>query len=132
MLASALVCASSSSAAPFLELRELLASKAPVKVLASGSKWQSLGTDDSWTSFKREREEIFSFIEDHWVEGVLLISGDRHFTGAYQVKGKWLEVTAGPIGSVNSKTKNLPEMFLNLSDTKAKLYCIYDVDTTDA
>lgn len=111
--------------------RELLASKAAVKVLASGGEWQSHGTDDSWTSFQHERDEILDFIEEHRIEGVLLLSGDRHFTAAYQVKGKWIEVTSGPIGSANSvRTKNVPEMFFNLSDTKAKLYCIYDVDTT--
>jgi alkaline phosphatase D len=110
--------------------RELLASRAAVKVLACGSEWQSHGTEDSWTSFRREREDIFNFIEEHHITGVLLISGDRHFTAAYQVKGKWIEVTAGPIGSANSDTKNLPEMFLNFSGTKAKFYCIYDIDTT--
>jgi alkaline phosphatase D len=110
--------------------RELLASKAPVKILVSGSEWQSNGTDDSWSSFKQERDNLFRFIEDQHITGVLLISGDRHFTGAYHVKGRWIEVTAGPIGSSNAKTKNLPEMFLNLSDTKAKFYCIYDIDTT--
>jgi alkaline phosphatase D len=110
--------------------RELLASKAAVKILASGSEWQSHGTADSWASFKQERDEIFRFIEDHRIAGVLLLSGDRHFTAAYQVKGKWIEVTAGPIGSGNATTKLLPEMFLNLSGTKTKLYCIYDIDTT--
>ena len=112
--------------------RELLASKAPVKILVSGGEWQSSGTEDSWTSFKQERDDVFNFIEEHHITGVLLLSGDRHFTGAYQVKGKWIEVTAGPIGSSNARTKNLPEMFLNLSDSKAKFYCIYDIDTASA
>jgi alkaline phosphatase D len=110
--------------------RELLASKARVKVLVSGGEWQSKGTDDSWTSFKREREEIFQFIEDYHLQGVLLISGDRHYTAAYQVLGKWIEVTSGPLGSANAAEKNLPEMFLNFSNTKAKLYCVYDLDTS--
>jgi len=109
--------------------RELPASTAKIKVLAAGSEWQSNGTDDSWTRFKTERDEVFRFIEDNRVEGVLLISGDRHFTAAYQVKGKWIEVTTGPIGSSNARTRNLPEMFLNYSDSKAKFYCIYDLDT---
>jgi alkaline phosphatase D len=109
--------------------RELLASPGKLKVLAAGSEWQSNGTEDSWTSFKRERDEIFAFIEENHIDGVLLVSGDRHFTAAYQVKGKWIEVTSGPIGSSNAKTRNLPEMFLNFSDSKAKFYCIYDIDT---
>ncbi len=109
--------------------RELLASKAPVKVLVSGGEWQGYGTEDSWRSFKRERDDLFKFIEDHELRGLLLISGDRHYTGAYQVEGKWIEVTVGPLGSAPSTAKNAPEMFLNLSATKGHYYCIYDVDT---
>ena len=110
--------------------RELLASKAAVKVLASGGEWQAYGTDDSWQSFKQERDDIFKFIEDNAIKGVLLISGDRHFTGVYQVEGKWIEVTVGPLGSAISTAKNTPDMFLNLSATKGHFYCIYDLDTT--
>ena len=112
--------------------RELAKSDAKVKVLAAGSEWQSHGTTDSWTSFKQERDEIFGFIEDNRIDGVLLLSGDRHFTAAYQVKGKWIEVTSGPIGSSNARTRNLPEMFLNFSESKAKFYCLYDIDTRGA
>ena len=107
----------------------LLESTAPIKVLVSGSEWQSNGTEDSWASFKKERSEIFQFIEDHNIRGVLLISGDRHYTGAYQVQQRFIEVTAGPIGSKNADGNNVPEMFLNFSPTKSKLYCVYDIDT---
>jgi len=106
----------------------LIASKAPVKVLAIGGEWQSNGTKASWTSFKRERDELFKFIQDHEITGVLLLSGDRHFTAAYQVIGKFIEVTSGPFGSKNSETKPLPEMFWYSG--KGKFYCIYDIDTT--
>lgn len=108
--------------------RELLASRAPIKVIAAGGEWQSNGTDDSWTSFAAERDGLLHFIETNRIEGVLLLSGDRHFTGAYQARGKWIEVTAGPLGSSNAKTRNQPEMFLNFSDTKTKFYCIYDLN----
>ena len=109
--------------------RELLLSTAPVKVICSGSEFQSDGTIDSWASFKQERDEILDFLQHAEISGVLLISGDRHFTGAYHVRGKWVEVTAGPIGSSNADAKNVSEMFLNYSPTKSKFYCIYDVDT---
>lgn len=109
--------------------RELLTSTAPVKVIASGSEFQSNGTVDSWASFKRERDDLLDFIKDAEISGVLLISGDRHFTGAYQVRTNWIEVTAGPIGSGNADAKNVAEMFLNYSPTKSKFYCVYDVDT---
>jgi alkaline phosphatase D len=110
--------------------RELRASQAPIKVLACGGEWQGYGTDDSWRTFKAERDDLFQFIEDHRIQGVLLISGDRHFTGAYHVEGKWIEVTAGPLGSSVATVKNSPEMFLNLSATKGHFYCVYDLDTT--
>jgi alkaline phosphatase D len=110
--------------------RELLASRAAIKVLASGGEWQAYGTEDSWKSFKQERDDIFKFIEDNGIKGVLLISGDRHFTGAYQIEQKWIEVTVGPIGSATATARNSPEMFLNLSATKGHFYCVYDLDTT--
>jgi len=109
--------------------RELAASRAPVKVIASGSEFQSHGTEDSWKSFKEERDDLFGFIEEQNIKGVLLISGDRHYTAAYQVLGKWIEVTSGPIGSSNATNRNVAEMFLNFSNTKSKFYCIYDINT---
>ncbi len=109
--------------------RELAASKAKVKVLVSGGEWQIHGTEDSWRSFQAERNEIFKFIEDQSIQGVLLLSGDRHFSGAYQVEGKWIEVTVGPLGSSPIVTKNASEMFLNFSETKGHFYCVYDLDT---
>src|SRR5687767_5906525 len=109
--------------------REILTSTAAVKVILSGSEFQSDGTVDSWASFKRERDDLLDFLTHAEISGVLLVSGDRHFTAAYQVREKWIEVTAGPIGSRNAETKNLQEMFLNYTPTKSKFYCIYDINT---
>jgi alkaline phosphatase D len=110
--------------------RELLASKAKVKFIASGSEWQSNGHLDSWTSFDRERQEIWDFIRDNDVAGVVFLSGDRHFTAAYQIQGRFIEVTTGPLGSGNAKTKDVPEMILHHND--GKFYCVFEVDTTGA
>lgn len=107
--------------------RALKDSRAPVKVLASGGEWQSNGTPDSWTSFPRERQEIFDFIRSEGITGVILISGDRHFTAAYQVQKQFIEVTSGPIGGGTASSRNLPEMFMNYG--KGRFYCVYDVDT---
>jgi alkaline phosphatase D len=109
--------------------QELKASRATIKVLASGGEWQAHGTDDSWRSFKSERRDILDFLENQSIQGVLLISGDRHYTGAYHVEGKWIEVTTGPIGSASVIAKNAPESFLNFSATKGHFYCAYDLDT---
>ncbi|HET7266938.1 MAG TPA: alkaline phosphatase D family protein [Oleiagrimonas sp.] len=60
---------------------KLLASKAPFKVVISGSGWtynpKAFG-EDTWTSFRHERDEIFNFIRDEGVSGVILMSGDVH------------------------------------------------------
>ena len=108
--------------------RELLASKASVKFLCSGSEWQNTGHKDSWGSFEREREDIFKFINQHGIPGVLLLSGDRHFTAGYQIHQRFIEVTSGPLGSIVSEPGHLNECFFK--QTEGKLYSIYDVDTT--
>ncbi len=108
--------------------RELLASKAKVKVIGSGGEWQTHGQAASWASFPRERDDLFKFIDDNKITGLLLLSGDRHFTAAYQVAGKFIEVTSGPLGSKNTVPSNTPEMWWNGGRT-GKFYCIYDVNT---
>jgi len=107
--------------------RELLASKARLKFIAAGSEWQIHGHADSWTSFDRERRDIWKFIADNKIQGVILLSGDRHFTGGYHIGGQLIEITSGPLGSTNFPTRPLPDMFLNHSE--GKLYCVFDVDT---
>ena len=110
--------------------REVLASRAKVKFIASGSEWEPYGHLDSWTSFARERDEIFAFLREHDVQGVLLLSGDRHFTGAYQIGGRFIEVTSGPLGSATTNCVNKPDMFLNL--VEGTMCSVFDIDTTGA
>lgn len=107
--------------------RELEASTAKVKIIASGSEWQRFSHADSWSSYPREREDLFDFIREQAITGILLISGDRHFTGGYQIGGELIEITSGPLGSKNFPTKNLPEMFFNQGE--GKLYSVFDIDT---
>ncbi len=108
--------------------RSLKASRATVKVLAAGGEWQTHGTPDSWTSFTRERDEMLNFIREQGITGVILISGDRHFTAAYQVQKRFIEVTSGPIGGNPSDSRVTAEMFIH--QNKGRFYCVYDVDTT--
>jgi alkaline phosphatase D len=108
--------------------RELLASRAKVKFIACGSEWEPNGHQDSWTSFPRERDEIFGFMRDHDLQGIILLSGDRHFTGAYQIGGRFIEVTSGPLGSPTTNGINKPDMFLNL--VQGTMCSVFDVDTS--
>jgi alkaline phosphatase D len=64
-------------------LDTLQQSKGTFKVLASPVPWTEgikPGSRDPWDGFPEEREEIFSFIESNRIEGVFLISADRHRT----------------------------------------------------
>ncbi len=70
-------------------LNRLRGSKATLKVLASSVPWSKGtkgGSRDTWDGFPEEREEILSFIEKNRIEGVFLISADRHRSDAYKTQ----------------------------------------------
>ena len=67
----------------------LKSSKATFKVIASSVPWAvntKPGSDDTWDGFPKERAEIFSFISENKINGVLLISADRHRSDAWKVE----------------------------------------------
>ncbi len=69
---------------------KLTASKATFKVLVSPVPWApgakpGRGGMDTWEGFNEERDEIFSFLARHKIEGVLLLSADRHRSDAWKI-----------------------------------------------
>ncbi|HVJ46757.1 MAG TPA: alkaline phosphatase D family protein [Luteolibacter sp.] len=113
--------------------RNLKASTAKVKVIASGSEWQTNGSGDSWAKFLHERDPLLDFIEAEKIGGVMFISGDRHFAGGYQVRDRWIELTSGPLGSTSEKTTKgatYGETFTVFVGNK--MWTIVDVDTSGA
>ena len=69
-------------------LKELKRSDATFKVLASPVPWvlEAKGNSlDTWRGYQDEREEIFSFIDKNRIDGVLLISADRHRSDAWKI-----------------------------------------------
>lgn len=72
-------------------LEELGKSKGKFKVIASGTMWAD-GADkngkDSWAGSwaRAERDEIFDFIRANKIDGVLLISGDRHRSDIWKIE----------------------------------------------
>ena len=68
--------------------RKLKSSKATFKVLASPVPWAfgaKPGSRDPWQGYKAEREEIFSFLEANEIDGVILISADRHRSDIWKI-----------------------------------------------
>jgi len=62
-------------------LKKLKSSTATFKVIASPVPWAfgtKPGSLDTWEGYMKEREEIFSFLERNHIDGVILISADRH------------------------------------------------------
>ena len=64
-------------------------SDATFKVIASPVSWHDgakpgQGGLDTWKGFPGERAEIFGWIDEHDIDGVVLLSSDRHRSDAYR------------------------------------------------
>ena len=71
----------------FERLKASKTSGATFTVLVSSVPWTpgtKGGSKDTWDGFPAERQEIWDFIKDNRIEGVFLISADRHRSDAYK------------------------------------------------
>ena len=69
-------------------LDTISASKATIKVLVSPVPWVFGAKGDSrvtWNGFKTERERIFKFLHEHSINGVILMSADRHRSDLWRI-----------------------------------------------
>lgn len=69
--------------------KTLTESDAAFKVLASPVSWHDgakpgVGGQDTWRGYPGERAEIFGWIDEYGIEGVVLLSSDRHRSDAYR------------------------------------------------
>ncbi len=108
--------------------RALAESNATFKFLVSGSQWTGSGKSDSWQSFTRERNGLFDFIRDNDIEGVVLLSGDRHITAGYQVQRRFIEITSSPFAAENHDPPYPPEEMFMLHD-QGNFFVVLDADT---
>lgn len=61
--------------------KTLKSSKGKFKILASSVPWSpgvKPKSKDTWDGYSDQREEIFSFIGDNTIEGIVLLAADRH------------------------------------------------------
>jgi alkaline phosphatase D len=68
---------------------KLKSSKGKFKILASSVPWArgtKPGSLDTWDGHNNEREEIFSFIEENKIDGIILLSADRHRSDAWKIE----------------------------------------------
>ncbi len=90
----------------------LLNSKGRFKFLVSSVWWNNFSThSDSWAQYLTERDEIFNFIKDNKVSGVILISGDEHSTAISKLSPSGLyEFTPGPMNWAVGKAQPNPQI----------------------
>lgn len=70
-------------------LNSLKNSTATFKIIVSPVPWAldaKPGSNDPWSGFVKERAEIFKFLTDNKIEGVILLSADRHRTDFWKNK----------------------------------------------
>ena len=70
-------------------LDRIKASDATFKVIVTSVPWAygvKPGSNDPWQGFMDEREEIFSFFEKEKVDGIFLLSGDRHRADIWRIE----------------------------------------------
>jgi alkaline phosphatase D len=66
-------------------------SSATFKVIVSPVPWafaSKPGSRDTWNGYREERREIFSFLAAETIEGVLLLSADRHRSEAWRIEAE--------------------------------------------
>jgi len=44
-----------------------------------------MGGEDTWESFMIERNQIFNFVKNFSIQGVVLLSADRHYAGIVKI-----------------------------------------------
>ncbi len=67
--------------------KQLKQSTARFKVLVSSVPWtlnSKGGAKDTWNGFRKERKEIFDFLANNKINGVVLLSADRHRSEAWR------------------------------------------------
>ena len=63
-------------------------SRGAFKIIVTSVPWAygvKPGSNDPWQGFKAERDELFSFLSDNDIDGVFLLSGDRHRADIWKI-----------------------------------------------
>jgi alkaline phosphatase D len=82
----------------------LVASKAPFKVIASGSQLlNDMTGKEAWTHFPHERADFLAWLQETRIDGVLLLSGDAHYSALFSLPREdgypLYELTCSPLTS---------------------------------
>ncbi len=116
-------------------LRELSASRAPFKLIVSGMQLLAeYHKYESWSMFNSEKQRLLNYLVDNNIDGVVLLSGDRHIGEILRdddVLGYPLvEFTASPLaaGVGSSTDDSLVKRRVAQSEITAEHFGILDFD----
>jgi hypothetical protein len=112
----------------------LLTSTARFKFIVSDVWWNDFSGHaawgESWPVYRTERNEIFDFIRDHRVAGVVLLSGDEHVTGVFHLQPWGLyEIAPGPM-SWGPAPALSPDPQILYTAGYTRVFGVFSVDTT--
>ena len=114
-------------------LRQLENSSATFKIIASSIPWSSGDHPEGSGSFDIDRREIFDFITQNKIEGVLLLSGGRRRSDAWRISRSdaysLYEFSSGHL-SHPLPDSLVPDALLGYNKTNA--YGLLEFDTTQA
>jgi hypothetical protein len=118
----------------------LSSSTAKFKFLVSSVPWNDAGTtgSDAWAGFKTERAEIFNYIKNNNIRGVVLLSGDQHWSGAFKLSHiapyNLYEFMPTPIATSRrpapSPTDPVLQAQILFKYDATPVYGVFDVNTT--
>jgi alkaline phosphatase D len=111
----------------------LMTSGARFKFIVSDVWWNDFSGHtaygESWPAYRTERNELFDFIRDNDIPGVVLISGDEHQDGVFRIEPWGLyEIAPGPMSWTPSLP--LPPDPQILFRGQFRVFGIFSVDTT--
>lgn len=110
----------------------LLNSTAKFKFIVSPVMWSDFAkhTEEAWPSFSHERNEILDYVRDHHVPGVILLSGDEHWTVVLRLTPWGLyELAPTPLAGFSgvAAEENSPEILFKLG--QAAVFGSITIDT---
>lgn len=119
--------------------RDLRASTAPFKLLASGMIWNGAvrpGKPDHWETYAYEREALFRFLGEESISGVVLVGGDIHRTRVLRYDTtetagyRLTELVTSPMHDGVIDDANVPHPALVHDSGEPHSFLLLTVDTT--
>ena len=121
--------------------RWLMTSEARFKFIVSSvpfNQFSNTGSvdygPDGWQNFQTERAEIFDFIRQHCIPGVVLLTGDNHWAGVFRLPYaepiQLYEFMPNPLAAPIRNMTEADDPQILFKFNSSLVYGLFDVDTT--